>query len=95
MRKTACSVFGVLADDSRTPLGMFGGQLLWPRSAGSCGTFELVAFELKSGKLIGGGFLRRAGTCNDIAIASEAVPMPATRRAGASCGWPGAEAHWK
>jgi hypothetical protein len=64
------SVYGVLADDTQGRLWAcaappFGG----PRPAGPPAPSELVAFELKTGKLLGRWpFPAPGGTCNDIAI---------------------------
>jgi hypothetical protein len=67
------SVYGVLADDVQGRLWAcsapgFGG----PRTPGPQPPSELVAFELKSGKLIGRWpFPAPGGTCNDIAMARD------------------------
>ena len=67
------STYGVLADDANGRLWVcsvapFGG----PRPAGPPQPSEVVAFDLKSGKLIGRWpFHGGTGTCNDIAIASD------------------------
>jgi hypothetical protein len=67
------STYGVLADDASGRLWVcsvppFGG----PRPAGPPAPTELVAFDLKSGKLIGRWpFPGGTGTCNDIAIGAD------------------------
>jgi sugar lactone lactonase YvrE len=67
------STYGVLADDAAGRLWVcsvapFGG----PRPAGPPQPSEVVAFDLKSGKLIGRwAFPGGTGTCNDIAIAAD------------------------
>ena len=64
------SVFGVLADDKHGRLWACSvANSFGPRAAGPAAPSELVAFELKSGKLIGRWvFPAPGGTCNDIAI---------------------------
>ena len=64
------SVFGVLADDKQGRLWACSvANSFGPRTAGPVAPSELVAFELKSGKLIGRWvFPAPGGTCNDIAI---------------------------
>lgn len=67
------STYGVLADDAQGRLWVcsvapFGG----PRPAGPPQPSEVVAFELKTGKLIGRyPFTGGTGTCNDIAIGAD------------------------
>lgn len=67
------SVFGVLADDKQGRLWACSvANSFGPRTAGPAAPSELVAFELKSGKLIGRWvFPAPGGTCNDIAVASD------------------------
>lgn len=67
------STYGVLADDASGRLWVcsvapFGG----PRPAGPTQPSEVVAFDLKSGTLIGRWpFPGGTGTCNDISIAAD------------------------
>ena len=67
------SVFGVLADDKQGRLWACSvANSFGPRVPGPAAPSELVAFELKSGKLIGRWpFPAPGGTCNDIAIAKD------------------------
>jgi hypothetical protein len=67
------SVFGVLADDQQGRLWACSvANSFGPRVPGSVAATELVAFELKSGRLIGRWpFPAPGGTCNDIAIARD------------------------
>jgi sugar lactone lactonase YvrE len=63
------STYGVLADDTQGRLWVcsvaaFGA----PRTAGPQQPSEVVAFELKTGKLIGRWPFPGGGTCNDISI---------------------------
>jgi hypothetical protein len=64
------SVFGVLADDKHGRLWACSvANSFGPRTAGPVAPSELVAFDLKSGRLIGRWvFPAPGGTCNDIAI---------------------------
>ncbi len=64
------SVFGVLADDVNGRLWACSvANSFGPRTPGPQAPTELVAFDLKSGKLIGRwAFPAPGGTCNDIAI---------------------------
>jgi sugar lactone lactonase YvrE len=67
------SVFGVLADDRSGRLWACSvANSFGPRTAGPQAPSELVAFDLKSGKLLGRWpFPAPGGTCNDIAIAAD------------------------
>jgi sugar lactone lactonase YvrE len=67
------SVFGVLADDKQGRLWACSvANSFGPRAPGPAAPSELVAFDLKSGKLIGRWpFPAPGGTCNDIAIAKD------------------------
>jgi sugar lactone lactonase YvrE len=64
------SVFGVLADDASGRLWACSvANSFGPRTPGPQAPSELVAFDLKSGKLVGRWpFPAPGGTCNDIAI---------------------------
>jgi hypothetical protein len=66
------STYGVLADDTQNRLWVcsvppFGA----PRTTGPPPPSEVVAFELKTGKLIGRWPFPGGGTCNDIAIGAD------------------------
>lgn len=66
------STYGVLADDAQGRLWVcsvtpFGA----PRAAGPPRPSEVVAFELKTGKLIGRWPFPGGGTCNDVAIGAD------------------------
>jgi len=63
------SVFGVLADDTQGRLWVCSvANSFGPRTPGPAAPSEVVAFELKTGKLIGRWAFPGGGTCNDIAI---------------------------
>ena len=66
------STYGVLADDAQGRLWVcsvapFGA----PRAAGPPPPSEVVAFDLKGGKLVGRWPFPGGGTCNDIAIGAD------------------------
>ncbi|MEO8315718.1 MAG: hypothetical protein ABI645_13100 [Pseudomonadota bacterium] len=67
------STYGVLADDTQGRLWVCSvANSFGPRTPGPAAPSEVVAFELKSGKLIGRWpFPGSTGTCNDIAIAAD------------------------
>ena len=67
------AVFGVLADDAAGRLWTCSvANPFGPRTAGPAQPTELVAFDLRSGALIGRWpFPAPGGTCNDIAIAAD------------------------
>ncbi len=67
------SVYGVLADDKQGRLWVCSvANTFGPRTPGPAAPSEVVAFELKTGKLIGRWpFPAPGGTCNDIAIAND------------------------
>jgi sugar lactone lactonase YvrE len=67
------STYGVLADDKQGRLWVCSvANSFGPRTPGPAAPSEVVAFDLKSGKLIGRWpFPGGTGTCNDIAIAAD------------------------
>jgi hypothetical protein len=67
------SVYGVLADDKQGRLWVCSvANSFGPRTPGPAAPSEVVAFELKTGKLMGRWpFPAPGGTCNDIAIAND------------------------
>jgi hypothetical protein len=66
------STYGVLADDTQERLWVCSvANSFGPRTPGPQQPSEVVAFELKTGKLVGRWPFPGGGTCNDIAIASD------------------------
>ena len=78
------SVFGVLADDSQGRLWVCSvANSFGPRTPGPAAPSEVVAFELKTGKLIGRWpFPAPGGTCNDISIAKDGAAYAADTPGG-------------
>jgi hypothetical protein len=66
------STFGVLADDVQGRLWVCSvANSFGPRTPGPQAPSEVVAFELKTGKLLGRWPFPGGGTCNDIAIGAD------------------------
>ncbi len=78
------SVFGVLADDSQGRLWVCSvANSFGPRTPGPAAPSEVVAFELKTGKLIGRWpFPAPGGTCNDISIGPDGAAYAADTPGG-------------
>jgi sugar lactone lactonase YvrE len=78
------AVFGVLADDAAGRLWACSvANPFGPRAPGPAAPSEVVAFDLKSGALIGRwAFPAPGGTCNDIAIAADGAAWAADTPGG-------------